>query len=103
MMNLRQQYKLNRKPALDTKIHTHPNVLINRPRIWKVHLKKPQSQPDNKVNRLTSCFISEEIGVGVNPLHIFHNIFAFSLRHVLIWHSQVEVFNERFRIRFIEF
>ena len=28
MMNLRQQYKLNRKPALDTKIHTHPNTVV---------------------------------------------------------------------------
>ena len=26
MMNLRQQYKLNRKPALDTKIETLPSV-----------------------------------------------------------------------------
>ena len=26
MMNLRQQYKLNRKPALDTKLHTHLNA-----------------------------------------------------------------------------
>ena len=50
-MNLRQQYKLNRKPALATKIHTHPAsgfILVCR----LTHLRMPYAVSVRQVSGL---------------------------------------------------